>query len=238
VKRSALAVAGEGTLEWGRDPIFVRVDPDVIYAFASESQRRFTNSPGRIGIIAPVNSTETPGGSGIPAGWYDDPSGEGLRWWDGERWTEHVHSAESAAAATGVGADEGESEGKPPRDLVKLRESIRGRGVKAVGMFLGAILLVIVVIALLVSGGSDDNGGAEPGAGLPGSGQVSAAAARAQRQLTRISEQLQKQNLSQAEKRKLHRQLLRLRRTAGRAAQQQIRAAERAAREALNKAQE
>ena len=46
-----------------------------------------------------VNSTETPGGSGIPAGWYDDPSGRGLRWWDGEQWTEHVHTAECAAAA-------------------------------------------------------------------------------------------------------------------------------------------
>ncbi len=49
-----------------------------------------------------MNSTETPGGSGIPAGWYDDPSGAGLRWWDGEQWTEHVHTAESAAAAAGT----------------------------------------------------------------------------------------------------------------------------------------
>src|ERR1700743_1817300 len=67
-----------------------------------------------------VNSTETPGGSGIPAGWYDDPSGAGLRWWDGEQWTEHVHSAESAAAAGAGGSAEDAGEGKPPRDLVKL----------------------------------------------------------------------------------------------------------------------
>lgn len=27
----------------------------------------------------------------IPAGWYIDPElGEGLRWWDGDRWTEHT----------------------------------------------------------------------------------------------------------------------------------------------------
>ena len=27
-----------------------------------------------------------------PAGWYDNPSGEGnLRYWDGEQWTEHFH---------------------------------------------------------------------------------------------------------------------------------------------------
>lgn len=25
-----------------------------------------------------------------PEGWYDDPRGAGLRWWDGGRWTEHV----------------------------------------------------------------------------------------------------------------------------------------------------
>jgi hypothetical protein len=26
----------------------------------------------------------------LPApGWYQDPSGPGLRWWDGNRWTEH-----------------------------------------------------------------------------------------------------------------------------------------------------
>lgn len=24
-----------------------------------------------------------------PAGWYEDPEADGLRWWDGERWTEH-----------------------------------------------------------------------------------------------------------------------------------------------------
>jgi hypothetical protein len=27
-----------------------------------------------------------------PAGWYSDPEGAGVRWWDGERWTEHTHS--------------------------------------------------------------------------------------------------------------------------------------------------
>jgi uncharacterized RDD family membrane protein YckC len=31
-------------------------------------------------------------GSLPPAGWYPDPSGDpGQRWWDGERWTDHVH---------------------------------------------------------------------------------------------------------------------------------------------------
>ena len=26
----------------------------------------------------------------VPAGWHPDPHGAGLRWWDGQRWTEHV----------------------------------------------------------------------------------------------------------------------------------------------------
>jgi hypothetical protein len=27
-----------------------------------------------------------------PAGWYPDPGMNGLRWWDGSRWTEHRHT--------------------------------------------------------------------------------------------------------------------------------------------------
>ncbi len=149
-----------------------------------------------------MNPTDTPGGSGIPAGWYDDPSGEGLRWWDGEGWTEHVHTAESAAAATAVG--EGEREGAPPRDLVKLRESIRGRGVKAVGMALGAALLVIVVIALLVSGGSEGSSGAgQEGAGTSSAGNAAGPAAAVQVRIRRIDRRLQGKNLSNAQRKHL-----------------------------------
>jgi hypothetical protein len=150
-----------------------------------------------------VNSTETPGGSGIPAGWYDDPSGEGLRWWDGERWTEHVHTAESAAAATAASGD-GEHEGAPPRDLVKLRESIRGRGAKTVGMFLGGIVLVIVVIALLVSGGSESNGNAGSGAGSAGAGKTAGGSEQAR--IKRIEKQLKNKNLPKAKRKKLQAQ--------------------------------
>jgi hypothetical protein len=162
-----------------------------------------------------VNSTETPGGSGIPAGWYDDPSGEGLRWWDGEQWTEHVHTAESAAAASaGTSDGDGLREGKPPRDLVKLRESIRGRGVKAVGMFLGAVVLVIVVVALLVSGGSESKGDGEPGTAVPGAGKVAGAKAKARAQVRRLERQLKAAHLSKAQKKKLQAQLKKLEKTA------------------------
>jgi hypothetical protein len=150
-----------------------------------------------------VNSTETPGGSGIPAGWYDDPSGRGLRWWDGDAWTEHVHTAESAAAAAGASPGGGEQEAPPP-ELVKLRESIRGKGAKGVGIALGVVVLVIVVVALLVSGGSEDNGanaqpGTTPGAGKTGTGGTAAK----QKQIKKIDKQLQNKNLSRAQKMKL-----------------------------------
>jgi hypothetical protein len=149
-----------------------------------------------------VNSTETPGGSGIPAGWYDDPSGQGLRWWDGDAWTEHIHTAESAAAAAGTDAD-GEREGKPPRDLVKLRESIRGRGAKKVGMILGAVVVVIVVVALLLSGGSESGGNANSGGGAGAGNPAKAAGASSKKQLKKIEKQLKSKNLSKAKKKQL-----------------------------------
>ncbi len=149
-----------------------------------------------------MNSTETPGGSEIPAGWYDDPSGAGLRWWDGEQWTEHVHTAESAAAATGTTETSGSREGKPPRDLVKLRERIRARGSKGVGIVLGAIVVVIVVIALLVSGGSDNSSSATPSQGGTPAGKTAKASA-AQAQIKAIDKRLKKKDLSKKQKKAL-----------------------------------
>jgi hypothetical protein len=32
------------------------------------------------------------------AGWYANPGGDGLRWWDGSQWTDHLHPVDSAAA--------------------------------------------------------------------------------------------------------------------------------------------
>jgi hypothetical protein len=159
-----------------------------------------------------VNSTETPGGSGIPAGWYDDPSGQGLRWWDGEQWTEHVHTAESAAAAAaGPTEVDGEREAPPP-ELVKLRESIRARGAKGVGMVLGAAVLVIVVVALLLSGGSEGKGGSvEPA----GAGTNSGQAGVSQAEIKELKKQLQNSNLPKAEKKSLEAELKKLEKSAG-----------------------
>lgn len=42
----------------------------------------------------------TDAGSTVQPGWYQDPKGANLRWWDGTAWTEHVH-AQAAPAPTG-----------------------------------------------------------------------------------------------------------------------------------------
>jgi hypothetical protein len=158
-----------------------------------------------------VNSTETPGGPGIPAGWYDDPSGQGLRWWDGEQWTEHVHTAESAAAAAGEeGAGDREA---PPPQLVKLRESIQAKGAKGVGMVLGGAVLAIVVIALLLGGGGSDNSGkaAQPG-GVPLTAEETALL---KKEIKALNQQLNSPNLPKAEKKSLEKQLEQLEKEVG-----------------------
>jgi hypothetical protein len=157
-----------------------------------------------------VNSTETPGGSGIPAGWYDDPSGQGLRWWDGEQWTEHVHTAESAAAATDE-AVEGEREAPPPQ-LVKLRDSIQAKGAKGVGIVLGGLVLIIVVVALLLSGGSDDTSGR---AAQPGNATPTAAQPVLHKQLKALRQRLHSKNLPKPLKKQLEKQLKALEKKAG-----------------------
>jgi hypothetical protein len=168
---------------------------------------RVHNSSCKCGNNRAVSSTENPGGPGIPAGWYDDPSGTGLRWWDGEQWTEHVHTAESAAAASGTGDAAGSGrEGKPPRDLVKLRERIRARGVKGVGIVLGAIVVVIVVIALLVSGGSENSSNANPPKGGTPAAKSNKGTSGTQAQIKAINKQLKNKNLPKKKKKQLEAQ--------------------------------
>lgn len=38
------------------------------------------------------------GSQAPPAGWYQDPGGSGLRYWDGSQWTQHVRSQDQPAA--------------------------------------------------------------------------------------------------------------------------------------------
>ena len=38
---------------------------------------------------APSPAEPAPSTGGPAAGWFPDPDGEGLRWWDGTAWTDH-----------------------------------------------------------------------------------------------------------------------------------------------------
>lgn len=55
-----------------------------------------------------VPPPSTPPGEGPPQGWYQDPQGAGLRWWDGRAWTEHTHGAVAAEPASAEPAEEEE----------------------------------------------------------------------------------------------------------------------------------
>lgn len=50
-----------------------------------------------VGLVKSSNArpvtASTPDATSTPEGWYPDPRGEAtLRWWDGQAWTEHLHS--------------------------------------------------------------------------------------------------------------------------------------------------
>lgn len=76
-----------------------------------------------------------------PAGWYPDSAVGGLRWWDGEKWTDHTHVAETATAPTASPAPDSED-----KEL-----TIPGW---AVG--LAALALVVLVAAFAISSLSGD----------------------------------------------------------------------------------
>lgn len=83
-----------------------------------------------------------------PPGWYPDPAGTGLRWWDGERWTEQVGELPSPPLSQPLpGAAPAATPG----------QASGGRG----GRFrlgLAVLCLVIVggLVALIASGSGDD----------------------------------------------------------------------------------
>lgn len=118
-------------------------------------------------------------------GWYDDPTGESpQRWWDGERWTEHVSGTSAPAAPPaptppppGPGADPGATMAAPlppsapapapgfPTAAPAAASS--GGGSKAPLLILGAVVLVIAIAGiaavLLSGGGGSSSVGIDPG---------------------------------------------------------------------------
>jgi hypothetical protein len=61
----------------------------------------------------------------VPAGWYPDPAGDGLRYWDGSGWTTHTAPAaggqhgEAADDAGAVGASATGSEGASSSEWIR-----------------------------------------------------------------------------------------------------------------------
>lgn len=82
----------------------------------------------------PPNPSQAPG-----PGWYADPHGDGLRWWDGRRWTEQVRSAEAPSESRAG-------------DEYPLRYAVLDRW----PLILGAVVAVAVAVVavVLLTGGS------------------------------------------------------------------------------------
>jgi hypothetical protein len=79
-------------------------------------------------------------------GWYTDPGGQGLRWWDGTAWTEHVRAADSTTDAIATS-------GPYP-----LRYALLDRW----PLLLGAAVVIAAAAAaavLLLGGGGGSSGG-------------------------------------------------------------------------------
>lgn len=76
-------------------------DDTATAATAATGTTETTDTPGTTDTTETAAATEddtaseaAPADSGVPAGWYADPSGRyELRYWDGSAWTEHVSRA-------------------------------------------------------------------------------------------------------------------------------------------------
>jgi type II secretory pathway pseudopilin PulG len=61
--------------------------------------------------------------TGWPAAWLPDPHGEGeLRWWNGSKWTDHVHGPASASEDEGNG--DGSSDKQPTQETYPVDQTI------------------------------------------------------------------------------------------------------------------
>jgi len=98
--------------------------------------------------MADMEGRPPPSAQNPDPGWYPNPTGIGLRWWDGTRWTDHVHPADSTAA-------ESSAAGRYP-----LRYTLLDRWPLLLG---GAVVVAAAVVAvvLLTGGGGSGSGDAQ-----------------------------------------------------------------------------
>lgn len=122
--------------------------------------------------------TETTTQTAPVPGWYQDPQGQGLRWWDGTGWTTHVQQSAPPAQPAAAAAPQAPAQAAPVVQqpatsapaAVTTSSSPGGSGVKVTGsgkksggslsnklndnplpvlLVLAAVLVVVVVLFVL-----------------------------------------------------------------------------------------
>jgi hypothetical protein len=90
-----------------------------------------------------------PGGQQAPAGWYPNPNGAGQRYWDGQRWTEHVSGDQAPGQAPGTTAP------AAPGAMVK---DPRNDTLAIVGYIASLVPLIGLIIGLVLRSRRDPRG--------------------------------------------------------------------------------
>jgi len=109
-----------------------------------------------------------------PAGWYQDPTGQGdARYWNGTSWTESV---DRGGVTVNVAIDPSQAQVPPvagtevtiPAATAPTTQVVAPRR-SPVGAILGGVLLIIaiVVIVVLVSSNNDSSDDGPPATGVP-----------------------------------------------------------------------
>jgi Protein of unknown function (DUF2510) len=78
-----------------------------------------------------------------PPGWYEDPGGQGTRWWDGVQWTEHVQMPFPSS---------------PPQKIVRPRRGLRD----VLGLTVGIAVAFVVWLVVVGVVGAITNDAREP----------------------------------------------------------------------------
>lgn len=97
-----------------------------------------------------------------PPGWYDDGRGQ-QRWWDGQRWTEHLRTAQPPPPPPGPAGPGWQPE--PRGSRTTLLWSLVGGGL--------VLVAALAVVLVVVFGGDDDGDDDSDTAGGPPSSQSS-----------------------------------------------------------------